>query len=224
MKLPRRQFLQLAGGTAAVSALPRAACALDYPTRRCRSSSTFAAGLAPDVAARLIGPPLSQRLGQPLLIEDRPGAGGNIGAEVVVRAPPDGYTLLLIISGNAASAALYQHLTFDFVRDIAAVAFVGYTPFAMAVAPSFPAKTVPEFIAYAKAHPGTINFASAGVGHRAASCRRIVQDADRRQHRACTVSHELHARPARRTGPGRIRRTRPELSATSAAASCARSR
>ncbi len=123
-----------------------------------------AAGLAPDVAARLIGPPLSQRLGQPLLIEDRPGAGGNIGAEVVVRAPPDGYTLLLIISGNAASAALYQHLTFDFVRDIAAVAFVGYTPFAMAVAPSFPAKTVPEFIAYAKAHPGTINFASAGVG------------------------------------------------------------
>ena len=164
MKLPRRQFLQLAGGTAAVSALPRAACALDYPTRPVQIIVDVAAGLAPDVAARLIGPPLSQRLGQPLLIEDRPGAGGNIGAEVVVRAPPDGYTLLLIISGNAASAALYQHLTFDFVRDIAAVAFVGYTPFAMAVAPSFPAKTVPEFIAYAKAHPGTINFASAGVG------------------------------------------------------------
>jgi tripartite-type tricarboxylate transporter receptor subunit TctC len=164
VKIRRRHFLRVAAGGAAVSALPRMSLAQAYPTRPVQVIVDVAAGLAPDVAARLIGPPLSQRLGQPFLIEDRPGAGGNIGAEVVVRAPPDGYTLLLMISGNAASGALYPHLTFNFVRDIAPVAFVGYTPFAMDVAPSFPAKTVPEFIAYAKAHPGTINFASAGAG------------------------------------------------------------
>ncbi len=164
MKLPRREFLQLAGGAAALPVLPRAACALDYTTRPVQIIVDVAAGLAPDVAARVLAAPLSQQLGQPFLVEDRPGAGGNIGAEVVVRAPPDGYTLLLVISGNAASAALYPHLTFNFVRDIAPVAFIGYTPFAMAVPPSFPAKTVPEFIAYAKAHPGTINFSSAGAG------------------------------------------------------------
>jgi tripartite-type tricarboxylate transporter receptor subunit TctC len=165
MKLARRHFLHLTAGAAALPALPRAAAAApDYPTRPVEIIVDVAAGLAPDVAARLIAPPLSQRLGQQFLVEDRPGAGGNIGAEVVVRAPPDGYTLLLILSGNAASGALYPHLTFNFVRDIEPVAFLGFTPFAMAVNPSFPAKTVPEFIAYAKAHPGTVNFASAGVG------------------------------------------------------------
>jgi len=163
-KIRRRRFLHFAAGAAVLPALPRAALALDYPTRPVEIIVDVAAGLAPDVAARLIAPPLSQRLGQQFLVEDRPGAGGNIGAEVVVRAPPDGYTLLLIISGNAASGALYSHLDFNFVRDIAPVAFLGYTPFAMEVRPSFPAKTVPEFIAYAKANPGKINFASAGVG------------------------------------------------------------
>ena len=161
---PRRTFLQLTAGAAALTALPRAAAALDYPTRPVQMIVDIAAGLAPDVAARLIGPLLSQRLGQPILIENRPGAGGNIGAEAVVRAPADGYTLLLMVSGNAASAALYPNLTFNFVRDIAAVAFIGTTPFALVLTPSFPAKTVAEFIAYAKANPGKVNVATAGTG------------------------------------------------------------
>jgi tripartite-type tricarboxylate transporter receptor subunit TctC len=156
--------LHLAAGAAALPALPRAAVALDYPTRPVEIVVDLPAGLAPDVAARLIGPSLSKQLGQPVLIENRPGAGGNIGAEVVVRAEPDGYTLLLEISGNAVNATLYPHLDFDFLRDIAPVAFIGITPFVLAVNPSFPAKTVPQFIAYAKAHPGKINVATAGVG------------------------------------------------------------
>jgi len=164
MKLRRRSFLQLLTGVAALSAVAGVAFALDYPTRPVQMIVDIPAGLAPDVGARLIGPPLSARLGQSVIIENKPGAGGNVGAEIVVRAPPDGYTLLMMISGNAASGALHPHLTFNFVRDIAAVAFVGYTPFAMTVPVSFPAKTVPEFIAYAKSHPGTINFASGGVG------------------------------------------------------------
>jgi tripartite-type tricarboxylate transporter receptor subunit TctC len=164
LKIRRRHFLRLAAGAAALPALPHSAFALDYPTRTVQVVVDVAAGLAPDVVARLVSSSLSARLGQTFVIEDRPGAGGNIGAEVVVRAPPDGYTLLLVISGNAASGALYPSLTFNFVRDIAPVAFLGYTPFAMSVNPSFPAKTVPEFIAYAKANPGTVYFASAGVG------------------------------------------------------------
>ncbi|HTV38097.1 MAG TPA: tripartite tricarboxylate transporter substrate binding protein [Xanthobacteraceae bacterium] len=164
MKLPRRKFLQLAAGAAALSDVPRAAAALDYPTRPVEIIVDLPAGLAPDVAARLIAPPLSARLGQSVVVENRPGAGGNIGAEDVVRAEPDGYTLLLEISGNAVNATLYPHLSFDFLRDIAPVAFIGATPFVLAVNPSFPAKSVPEFIAYAKANPGKINVATAGVG------------------------------------------------------------
>jgi tripartite-type tricarboxylate transporter receptor subunit TctC len=164
MKLRRRSFLHLAAGAAALQALPRAALADTYPSRPVQIVVDLPAGLAPDVAARLIGPPLGARLGQAVVIENRPGAGGNIGAESVVRAAPDGYTLLLVISGNAVNATLYPNLTFNFVRDIAPVAFVGVTPFALAVTPSFPVKTVPEFIAYAKANPGKINFATAGAG------------------------------------------------------------
>jgi tripartite-type tricarboxylate transporter receptor subunit TctC len=164
MKLRRRNFLQLAAGTAALPVLPRAALADAYPSRPVQIIVDLPAGLAPDVAARLIGPPLGDRLGQAVVIENRPGAGGNIGAEAVVRAAPDGYTLLLVISGNAVNATLYPNLTFNFVRDIAPVAFIGTTPFALAVTPSFPAKSVPEFIAYAKANPGKINLATAGAG------------------------------------------------------------
>jgi tripartite-type tricarboxylate transporter receptor subunit TctC len=159
----RRGFLYLAGA-AALSALPKTAWAEPYPTRTVEIIVDLAPGLAPDVAARLIAPPLSQRLGQPVVVENRPGAGGNIGAEFVVRAAPDGYTLLAAISGNAANAALYPKLTFNFVRDIAPVAFIGFTPFVMAVTPSFPANTAAQLIAYAKANPGKINMASAGAG------------------------------------------------------------
>jgi tripartite-type tricarboxylate transporter receptor subunit TctC len=164
MKLPRRELLRLAVGVAAMPALPRIAAALDYPTRPVEIIVDLPAGLAPDVGARLIAPALSARLGQSVVVENRPGAGGNIGAEYVVRAAPDGYTLLAEISGNAVNATLYPHLTFDFLRDIAPVAFIGATPFVLAVNPAFPAKTVPEFIAYAKANPGKINVATAGVG------------------------------------------------------------
>jgi tripartite-type tricarboxylate transporter receptor subunit TctC len=164
MKLPRRNFIRLAAGAVALSALPRIARAQAYPSRPVQIIVDLPAGLAPDVAARLIGPALSDRLGQPVVIDNRPGAGGNIGAEAVVRAQPDGYTLLLAISGNAANAALYPTLTFNFVRDIAPVAFIGTTPFAMSVNPSFPAKTGSEFITYAKANRGKINFATPGVG------------------------------------------------------------
>jgi tripartite-type tricarboxylate transporter receptor subunit TctC len=164
LHIARRDVLRLAAGAAGLAGLSRPAAALDYPTRPVQMIVDIAAGLAPDVAARLIGPLLSQRIGQPILIENRPGAGGNIGAEAVIRAAPDGYTLLLMVSGNAASAALYPHLTFNFVQDIAAVAFIGATPFALAVTPSFPAKTVAEFLAYAKANPGKVNIATAGTG------------------------------------------------------------
>jgi len=163
MHYPRRSFLHLAGA-AALSALPKSAMAQAYPSRTVQIIVDLSPGLAPDVAARLIAPPLSQRLGQSVVVENRPGAGGNIGAEFVVRAPPDGYTLLAAISGNAVNAALYPKLSFNFVRDIAPVAFIGYTPFVMAATPSFPAKTAAELIAYAKANPGKINMASAGIG------------------------------------------------------------
>ncbi len=164
MKVTRRHVLELAAGAVALPSLSRIASAQSFPSRPVHMIVDLPAGLSPDVIARLMGPPLSQRLGQPVVIENRPGAGGNIGAEAVVRAPPDGYTLLVMISGNAANAALYPNLSFDFVRDIAAVAFLGYTPFAMVINPSLPAKTLPEFIAYAKANSSKINVASPGTG------------------------------------------------------------
>jgi tripartite-type tricarboxylate transporter receptor subunit TctC len=164
MKLPRRRFLHLAASAAALPAWPHAAAALDYPTRPVRMIVDLPAGLAPDVIARVVADPLAQRLGQSVVVENRPGAAGNIGTEYVVRADPDGYTLLAAISGNAVNATLYTNLTFNFVRDTAPVGFMGWTPFVLVVHPSLPVKSVPEFIAYAKANPGKINFASAGVG------------------------------------------------------------
>jgi tripartite-type tricarboxylate transporter receptor subunit TctC len=164
MTIQRRTFFKLAAGFAAAGGTPGAALADTYPTRPVQIIVDLPAGLAPDVAARLIAPPLSERLGQSVVVENKAGAGGNIGAEYVVRAAPDGYTLLLVISGNAVNATLYPKLTFDFLRDIVPVAFIGVTPFVLAVHPSFPAKTLPEFIAYAKANPGKINVATAGAG------------------------------------------------------------
>ena len=164
MKLPRRKFLHLAAGAAALPAVSRIAWAQGYPTRPVRIIITTAAGGTADILARLMGQWLSERLGQPFVVENRPGGGTNIGTEAVVRAPADGYTLLLASPPNAINATLYDKLNFNFIRDIAPVASVIRVPFVMLVNPSFSAKTVPEFIAYAKANPGMINFASGGTG------------------------------------------------------------
>ena len=165
MKLPhRRQFLHLASGAVALPALSRIASAQTYPTRPVRLVVGFAAGQAIDILARLIAQSLSERFGQQFIVENRPGGGGNIATEAVVRAPPDGYTLLAVGSNNMINATLYEKLNFDFIRDIALVASIYRVPQVMEVNPSFPAKTLPELIAYAKANPGKINFASAGNG------------------------------------------------------------
>jgi tripartite-type tricarboxylate transporter receptor subunit TctC len=164
MKLPRRAFLNLAAGAAVFPSFSRMAVAESYPSRPVRIIVGFPAGLAPDTAARLVGQSLSERLGQPVVIENRPGAGSNIGTEVVVRAPADGYTLLVVAATNAMNAALYKDLKFDFVHDIAPVASIGETIFLMVVNPSVSARTVSEFIAYAKANPGKTNMASPGTG------------------------------------------------------------
>jgi tripartite-type tricarboxylate transporter receptor subunit TctC len=164
MKLPRRQFLHLAAGAAALPAVSRIARAQAYPTRPVRIIVPIAAGGTNDIVARLMGQWLSERLGQPFVVENRPGSGTNIGTEAAVRAPPDGYTLLLVGPANAINATLYDKLSFNFLRDIAPVASVIRVPNVMVVHPSVPARTVPEFIAYAKAKPGKLNMASAGNG------------------------------------------------------------
>jgi tripartite-type tricarboxylate transporter receptor subunit TctC len=164
MNLPRRTFLHLAAGAAALPGFSRVARAQTYPTRPVRIIVGFAAGGATDIFARLIGQRLSERLGQPFVIENRPGAGSNIAAEAVVRALPDGYTLLMVSSANAINATLYDKLNFNLVQDIAPIAGTNRATYVMAVHPSFPAKTVPEFIAYAKVNAGKINMASAGNG------------------------------------------------------------
>jgi tripartite-type tricarboxylate transporter receptor subunit TctC len=164
MKLPRRRFLQLATCAAALPAVSRIAAAQTYPTRPVHIIVGFAAGGGVDITARLIGQWLAERLGRSFVIENRPGAGGNIGTEAVVNAPPDGHTLLLATVPNAVNATLYEKLNFSFIRDIAPVAGIIRVPQVILVHPSLPAKTVPEFIAYAKANPGKVNMASAGNG------------------------------------------------------------
>jgi tripartite-type tricarboxylate transporter receptor subunit TctC len=165
MKLPhRRHFLHLAAGAAALPAVSRFARAQDYPTKPVRVVVGAAPGSNQDVIARFAGQWLSDRLGQQFIIENRPGAGTNIAAEAVVRAPADGYTLLSVSSANAISATFYENLNFNFIRDIAPVASIFRGPLVMEVNPSVPAKTVPEFVAYAKANPGKISMASAGIG------------------------------------------------------------
>ena len=164
MKLPRRRFLHLAAGAAALPAVSRIARAVDYPARPVRVIVPFAPAGDTDLVARLMGQWLSERLGQQFIIENRPGAGTNIGTEAVVRAPADGYTLLLASPPAAINATLYEKLNFNFIRDIAPVAGVIRAPFVMEINPSVPAKTVAEFIAYAKSNSGKISMASAGVG------------------------------------------------------------
>jgi tripartite-type tricarboxylate transporter receptor subunit TctC len=164
MNLRRRQFLHLAAGAAALPVMPRIAWAQAYPSRPVRIIVPFVPAGAPDIVARLMGQWLSERLGRPFIIDNRPGATGNIGTEAVVRATADGYTLLMVGTPNAISATLYDQLNFVFLRDIAPIASIVRVPHLMVVHPSVPAKTVPEFIAYTKANPGKLNMASAGIG------------------------------------------------------------
>ena len=164
VKFSRRKFIGLATSAFALPAVPRMAYAASYPTRPVRTMLGFPAGTTPDIAARLIGHRLSERLGQQFIVENRLGAGGNIATEIVVKAPPDGYTLLLVTMTNAVNAALYASLSFNFLREIAPVASIMRSPLVMEVNPAVPAKSVAEFIAYAKANPGKINMASAGNG------------------------------------------------------------
>jgi tripartite-type tricarboxylate transporter receptor subunit TctC len=164
MNLPRRKFLHLAAGAAALPFAPHIARAQVYPTRPVRLIVPLAPGGATDIVARLMGQWLSERLGQPFIIENRPGAGGNIGTDTVVKARPDGYTILMASTTNAINATLYDKLSFNFIRDIAPVATISRNTLVMVVHPSLPAKTVPEFIAYAKANPRKLNMASPGNG------------------------------------------------------------
>jgi tripartite-type tricarboxylate transporter receptor subunit TctC len=205
MKLPRRDFLHLAAGAAALPAMSRIAWAQAYPARPVRIIVNFPAGQATDTIARLMGQSLSERLGQPFVIENRTGAGGNIGTESVVRATPDGYTLLLVSIANAMNATLYKKLNFNFIREIAPVASIGGAPYVMVINPSVPAKTVPEFIAYAKANPGKINMGSSGSG----SASHVFGE----RFKMMTGINLVHvpyrggycSRSAKRTGAGRFR-------------------
>jgi tripartite-type tricarboxylate transporter receptor subunit TctC len=164
MKFPRRSFMHLAMGAAALPAAPHLARAQAYPSRPVRIVVGFPAGGATDIMARLMGEWLTQRLNQQFIVENKPGASGNIGTETVVRSPADGYTMLLAVTPNAINAALYSNLSFDFMRDIAPVIYLARLAYVVVVNPSVPAKTLPEFIAYAKANPGKINYGSAGQG------------------------------------------------------------
>jgi tripartite-type tricarboxylate transporter receptor subunit TctC len=181
MKLSRRQFLHLATGTAALLATLRSARSQSYPARLVRIIVGFPAGGAVDIAARLIGQCLSKHLGQPFVIENRPGAAGNIATEAVLRAQPDGHTLLLVGAFNAINATLYDRLNFNFIRDIAPVASINRNPLAMLVNPFGPAKSVAELIVYAKGNPGKLNMASAGNGtpqHVAGELFKMLADVD----------------------------------------------
>jgi tripartite-type tricarboxylate transporter receptor subunit TctC len=182
MMISRRRILGLAAAAVATGALSvRAATALDYPTRPVRLIVGLPAGGTPDIYARLMAESLSERLGQPFVVENRPGGSGNIATELIVRATPDGYTLLMVTAPNIINATLFPDLKFNFLRDTAPVAAIGGSPFVMVVNPSFPAKTVPEFIAYAKANPGKINVASTGTGnltHMAAEMFKMMANVD----------------------------------------------
>ena len=162
--LPRRALLRLAAGAAVLPVLRRSAAALDYPVRPVHIIAAYPPGAAPDIIARLIGQWLSERLGQQFITDNRPGAASNIGTGIAAKAEPDGYTLLVAVSTSTINATLYTNLTFNFVRDFVPVASIGATPFVVVVNPQFPAKTLSELIAYAKAHPGAVNMATSGVG------------------------------------------------------------
>ena len=164
MTLARRKFIHLVAGAAALPALPRLAWAADYPTRPVHIISGYAPGAGPDIMGRLAAQWLSQKLNQQFIVDNRPGAGSNIGTEIAAKSAPDGYTLYVAVSTNAVNQTLYQNLNFNFARDFVPAAFIGATPFVLVTSPQFPAKTLPEFIAYAKANPGKVDYATSGVG------------------------------------------------------------
>jgi tripartite-type tricarboxylate transporter receptor subunit TctC len=164
MHLPRRRFLQFVAGAAALPVVPHAAVAFDYPNRAVRIVAGYPPGSSPDIAGRVMAQWLSDRLGQQFYVDNRPGAASNIGTEVVAKSPPDGYTLLVTVSTNAVNATLYGNLIFDFRHDLVPVVGIASIPFVIVVHPAFPAKTVPELIAYAKANPGKVDMATNGVG------------------------------------------------------------
>jgi tripartite-type tricarboxylate transporter receptor subunit TctC len=164
MKIGRRKFMRLAAAAPTLSLLPRAARAQSYPARPIRLIVQVPPGGSPDIVARLMGQWLSEKLGQPVIVDNRPGASGNIATEFVTKATPDGYTLLLSMSSNAINASLYQHLNFNFIADTAPVASISLIPLVMDINPGLPFKSVPEFISYVKANPGKVNLAASGVG------------------------------------------------------------
>src|SRR5262247_835237 len=175
MTLHRRQFLQLAAAATALSAFSHSAWAQAYPARPVQLIVSFPAGSAPDIIARLAGQHLSERLGQQFVIENKPGAGGNIATEYVAKAEPDGYAILMPVSTNAVNVALYRNLNFDFIRDIAPIAGIAKTPFVIVVPASFPARTIAEFTAYLKENPGKVNMGSAGIGGSPHVCGELFQ-------------------------------------------------
>ena len=178
MNRSRRAFLAFASSSAALTALPRFASALDHPSRPVHIVVGFAAGLSPDILGRLIAQALSERLNQQFIVDNRPGAASNIGTEVAAHAAPDGYTVLLTISGNAINATLYTHLNFDFARDLTPVAAIGRTPFVIVVNPAFPVRSVPELIEYAKSNPGKINIAPGTGPHVACELFKMMTGVD----------------------------------------------
>ena len=220
----RRQFLHLAAGAAALPAVSRFAWAQAYPSRPVRIIVPVAPGGALDIIARLIGQWLSERLGQTFVIENRPGAGTNIGIEAVVHAAADGYTLLLIPPSVTVNATLYKELNFNFIRDIVPIAMISQLPLVMEVNSSVPAKTVPEFIAYAKANPGKVSMASGGIGSPSHIGGRAFQADDRRRHAPRAVSRRRAGahRPDRRTGAGDVQPPARSRSRPSKPARCAR--
>jgi tripartite-type tricarboxylate transporter receptor subunit TctC len=175
MRFRRREFLSLAASAAVFPALPWAARAEAYPSRPVHIIVGFPAGTAPDITGRVVAQALSERIGQQFVIDNRPGASSSIAIETVAKSPADGYTLLLALSSNVVTAALYTNLGFNVVRDITPVAFVGANPFVLVVTPSLPVKTLPEFIAYAKANPGKVNMASQGVGTTPHVCGELLK-------------------------------------------------
>jgi tripartite-type tricarboxylate transporter receptor subunit TctC len=179
--LPRRRFLGFAAAGAALPAWPALLHADDYPSRPIHLIAGYPAGASPDIIARLVGDGLSQRIGQQFIIDNRPGAASNIATELVAHSAPDGYTTLIAVSTNAINTTLYRNLNFNFTKDLTPVAGIGVTPFLIAANPAFPAKTIPELIAYAKANPGRVNFASQGIGtgpHAAAELFKMMTGTD----------------------------------------------